>query len=295
MKCNKKRVCCIPSDKIAFYVGPTGAMGLRGAKGEKGDDGKGLQIQGTYLKMEDLPKDAFDGMTVFMGVDAPRKIFTFDKKTNSWIDQGYLQGEKGDRGEKGDKGDQGEQGVKGEKGDKGDVGATGTYWIKEVYIATIRDLTMYVPDFGYEVPTGERLPLKRLQTSSNTNIVTLDRDENTIQFNETGTYRVIFTFNGYIDLNGSQFDMNTDYLSVGLRPVGTDEVYIGANDWSFNAVPHNVTGIGLLQVRDINTKYELVNLHANKSLYLLGGDKRSTLTVSYFTAPMVTMLITKLN
>ena len=35
IKCNKKQtICCVPFDKLAYYIGPTGP------KGEKGDAGK---------------------------------------------------------------------------------------------------------------------------------------------------------------------------------------------------------------------------------------------------------------
>ena len=285
MKCNKKRICCIPFDKIAYYVGPTGP---KGPKGEKGDAGKGIQIDGTYKDFDELPKTPIDGMTVLMGEDNPRKIYIYDAKTNQWIDDGFLQGEKG---EKGDAGEKGERGEKGEKGDKGDDGLS---YLKEAYLVTLNDTTLSVPDFGYKVASKERLPIRKIQASTS-NIIQLNANEDTIQFNEIGTYEILFNFNGYMDLNGSQFDMNTDFLSVGFRPVDADEVNIGVNDWSFNAVPHNVTGMGIIEVQDLVTPYELVNLHKSKDLYLLGAKKENTLTSSYFTSPMVTILIKKIK
>ena len=105
----------------------------------------------------------------------------------------------------------------------------------------------------------------------------------------------MFNFNGYVTLNGSQFDNNIDYLAVGFREVDSNKVLIGVNDWSFNAVPHNITGFGLVEVKDLATPFELVNLHNSKDIYLLGGKKENTLTTSYFTSPLVTMLIKKVK
>ena len=51
--------------------------------------------------------------------------------------------------------------------------------------------------------------------------------------------------------------------------------------------------IGLLQVADNAIPYEIVNLQ-KKPLFIIGGEKAQTLTNSYFTTPILTMLIKKL-
>lgn len=260
--------CCSCVEKIVHGVpgptGPTGATGL------------GITFTGTVTDVEDLPTSAKNGTAYFVGEDEPRKVYVFDEDKNMWIEQGYLQGEKGD------------------KGDIGPTGPTGPSEIKAVYVVTLKDPSLELEEFGMEIKSGGRLPLRRMDiTSTRENIIQLNSNEDTIQFNEIGTYEIIFTFNGNILLTDN-YDIKTDFVSVGFRAVDADEVYIGANNWNTDETPHNVTGIGLLRVTDIATAYELVNLQ-KKSMYLVGGDKKNTLTNSYFTTPMVTMIIKKLS
>lgn len=253
--------------------------GIPGPTGPTGPTGLGITISGTVTGVEDLPASAENGKAYFVGEEEPRKVFVFDEDKNMWIEQGYMQGEKGE---------------KGDKGDIGPTGPTGPSEIKAVYVVTLKDPSLELNEFGMEIESGKRLPLKRLDISSTRdNLIQLNAEENTIQFNEIGTYEIIFTFNGNI-LSIEPFNIQTDFISVGFRAVDANEVYIGANDWSASEIPHNITGIGLLRVTDIATAYELVNLQ-KKSMYLVGGNKRETLTDSYFTTPMVTMIIKKLS
>ena len=72
-----------------------------------------------------------------VGVSEPYDIYIFDGVTESWVNNGPLQGAKGEKGDKGDKGDTGAQGPKGdpgadgakgdpgERGPKGETGAPG--------------------------------------------------------------------------------------------------------------------------------------------------------------------------
>lgn len=261
--------CCSCVEKIVHGVpGPTGATGATGL---------GITITGTVASVDDLPTSAESGTAYFVGEEEPRKVFVFDEDKNMWLNQGPMQGEKG------------------EKGDKGEIGPTGPSEIKAVYVVTLKDPSLELEEFGMEIKSGGRLPLKRLDISSTReNLIQLNSNEDTIQFNEIGTYEIIFTLNGNILQTEDPADIKTDFISVGFRAVDADEVYIGANDWSLNETPHNVTGIGLLRVTDVATAYELVNLQ-KKSMYLVGGNKKYTLTNSYFTTPMVTMIIKKLS
>ena len=284
-KCQRK--CCVPQ-----YVSPAifrGERGATGPAGPAGSPGTGLQISGTVTSVADLPLAPENGTAYFVGEDNPKTLFIFDKDKNEWVNVGNLKGEKGDKGDKGDKGEKGEQGEKGEKGDRG-----GNI-IPEIYIGTLRTPVFQVPNDGLEIKSGERLPLKDIHGRSVTpDIIELNSQENTLKFVEAGAYEVIFNFNGYVNYTQDNFNFETDFVSVGFREVDSDNVYIGVNDYSFNEVPHNISAIGVLQVADASKPYELVNLQ-KKSLYILGGEKSQTLTNSYFTTPIVSMIIKKLR
>lgn len=56
----------------------------------------------------------------------------------------------------------------------------------------------------------------------------------------------------------------------------------------------NTYGQGLLTVADVEAVYELVNVQ-QKSIYLNGCDLTKTVSHSYFSVPMVSMIITKLT
>lgn len=124
-------------------TGPQGPQGPQGPKGDKGDSGNDLVITATVTSTSQLPSTAPAGTAYFVGLTAPRDIYMFDGLTNTWINQGQLQGPKGDQGPqgiqgakgetgsqgptgpKGATGPQGEQGIQGPKGDTGATGATG--------------------------------------------------------------------------------------------------------------------------------------------------------------------------
>lgn len=124
-------------------TGPQGPQGPQGPKGDKGDSGNDLVITATVTSKSQLPTTAPAGTAYFVGLTAPRDIYMFDGLTNTWINQGQLQGPKGDQGPqgiqgakgetgsqgptgpKGATGPQGEQGIQGPKGDTGATGATG--------------------------------------------------------------------------------------------------------------------------------------------------------------------------
>lgn len=125
-------------------------------------------------------------------------------------------------------------------------------------------------------------------------MVELNPTENTIKFNEVGAYEIEFTFNGYCSQKTFPFDIDSHFVSVGFRAINSDNVYIGANDWSFSEAPHNVKGLGIINVEDSSVLYELVNLHKS-SLMILGGNKQQTLTNSYYSTPIVTLIIKKLR
>ena len=112
--------------------GPKGDPGERGPKGEtgaqgpKGETGAGFLVRGYYASasaLEASVQEPMAGDAYGVGVSEPYDIYIFDGVTESWINNGPLQGA---RGEKGDKGDPGADGAPGKVGAQGPAGADGT-------------------------------------------------------------------------------------------------------------------------------------------------------------------------
>ena len=112
--------------------GPKGDPGERGPKGEtgaqgpKGETGAGFLVKGYYetaSALEASVQEPMAGDAYGVGVSEPYDIYIFDGVTESWINNGPLQGA---RGEKGDKGDPGADGAPGKDGAQGPAGADGT-------------------------------------------------------------------------------------------------------------------------------------------------------------------------
>ena len=111
--------------------GETGAQGPTGPQGAKGASGNDFVVIGTVASSSALPTTAKAGDAYFVGLTAPRDIWAFDGVTNTWVNQGQLQGPQGPQGEKGATGAQGPQGIQGTQGpqgiqgEKGETGAQG--------------------------------------------------------------------------------------------------------------------------------------------------------------------------
>ena len=283
MTCFKNR-CLRPCNRNDFFVSTIlkGEKGDTGPAGPAGQNGRGLQIDGVVSKIEDLPQSPRNGTAFLVGEDNPKTLYVYDETTKMWQSVGSLQGDKGDKGDPG------------EKGDKGDPGTPARNIINSTYLVSLRDPSFVIPDEGLEVASGGRLPIKSIHGRSTLKgVVNLNADDNTITFLEVGVYEIIVTINGYVKFTGQDYNVKTDFVSIGFREVDSNNVYIGANDYSPLQTPHNITMIGLLQVADNTIPYEIVNLQ-KKPLFIIGGEKAQTLTNSYFTTPILTMLIKKL-
>lgn len=289
--------------------GPQGEDGEKGEKGEKGDDGLN-GIDGI---------DGVDGTTPTIGDNGNWFLGTEDTGKPS----------RGEKGEKGDKGIDGLNGIDGEdgidgtdgidgangttptigdngnwflgtedtgkpsRGEKGEKGDNGSEKIKEAYFVTLNDVDNTVPVNGLEVASGARLPIKRKEVDT-ANLFVLDSNDNTIQFNSLGTYEVIFTTNAYVQKTGTDFDASTDFVSIGFRAVDSEIIFAGANTWSAENVAINTVGIGIFEVTSIAEPFEIVNLQ-KKPMFINGGKINQTITHSYFSCPIVSILIKKLN
>ena len=114
--------------------GPKGDPGERGPKGEtgalgpKGETGAGFLVRGYYETVSTLEASVQTpaaGDAYGVGASEPYDIYIFDGVTESWVNNGPLQGAKGDKGDKGDTGAQGPKGDPGADGAKGETGAQG--------------------------------------------------------------------------------------------------------------------------------------------------------------------------
>lgn len=107
-------------------TGPQGPKGDTGPQGPKGDTGAGFLVKGYYGSLSALKTSVQNpeaGDAYGVGSSEPYDIYIFDGVTESWINNGPLQGA---RGEKGDKGDPGADGAPGKDGAQGPAGADGT-------------------------------------------------------------------------------------------------------------------------------------------------------------------------
>ena len=111
--------------------GEQGPKGAPGEQGPKGDTGAGFLVKGYYGSVSALQTSVQDpavGDAYGVGTAEPYDIYIFDGVTESWVNNGPLQGakgEKGDTGAQGPKGDPGADGAKGDPGERGPKGETG--------------------------------------------------------------------------------------------------------------------------------------------------------------------------
>ena len=124
--------------------GPKGETGERGPKGEtgaqgpKGDTGAGFLVKGYYATasvLEASVQNPMAGDAYGVGASEPYDIYIFDGVTESWINNGPLQGargEKGDKGEPGEAGTPGRDGADGTDGQNGEPGQNGATFTPSV-------------------------------------------------------------------------------------------------------------------------------------------------------------------
>ena len=85
-----------------------------------------------------------------------------------------------------------------------------------------------------------------------------------------------------------------DLISIGLRPLNNDNIYVGASQWIYNEKTLPVIAQGIITVNDNKTPYELVNL-SKKTIYLKIPDIANINTNSYFANANVTIIIDEIN
>lgn len=168
----------------------------------------------------------------------------------------------------------------------GPKGEDATLFIQSAYIVTFND--NFTSD-GISIPSNQRLPLNRKEIDTN-NIITLDEVNNTIKFNKIGYYKITFTISAYPEVTSLDFDPDTDIVSVGFRKTNTDNSYLGVGQWIFNGEATELTSQGIISVINTFDTYELVNL-SKKTIYLNTPDIKNINTTSYFSNPLITLII----
>lgn len=309
-RCCRPLIKCGCGDYVIGVPGPTGPAGMPGPTGPTGPAGAGEVIVRSTTTMDDGEEakvvSRHEGDTTYLDFFIPRGhdgkmetilagiVATVDPNSPAEVSDRY----DGDvhfldfsipKGEKGDKGEKGETGERGERGEQGDPAIL---FVPAAYILSYNDSPTTFPVEGKEIASNARLPLMRFELD-NGGVVLLDKDENTIQINKTGVYKITFSANAYVKHDGGQFNPSTDFVAIAFRQVGTDVIHAAANAWSPEECAVNMFGQGLLVVDDVSNKYELVNVQ-KKSIFINGCNIMNTISQSYFSVPMVSLIITKL-
>lgn len=238
-----------------YLIGPTGP---------KGKDGNGINILDKYDSYEELIKNHPTGNTNDAYI-VNGDLYIWKDEENTWKNVGPIQGPKG------------------EKGDKGDPGPSS---IRSAYLVTYNDITS---QDGIKIESENRLPIKRCELDL-TNLITLNTN-NTINFNTAGYYKITIIISAYPKKeNENTFDKTKDFVTLGLREINTDNIYIGASLWYENEIAKQVIAEGMLSVPDPKKEYEIINL-GNQTIYLISPDLNNIKSKSYFTNSLLTIFI----
>lgn len=264
-KCNLKFIPCYGPRGLRGATGPTGPAGNDGV------DGNNVTILGSYDTYDDLinehpvgnPNDSY-----LVRDD----LYVWSDNNNKWVDVGTIRGPEG------------REGPVGPKGDQGDTGPAGPSLIRSSYLVTFNNGNIV------NVDSNGIIPISRVELDTD-NVVSLNN--NILKFNELGCYRVDFIISGYVNGDGA-FDPKKDFVSVGLREKGTDNIYIGSSKWCLDDEVIMLSGQGIVNVNDVNKEYELVNL-SPRVLYLNSPDMEDILSDSYFTNALVNVIVTFLG
>lgn len=259
-KCKPKCVFGPPGPR--GLPGPKGDIGPAGPKGEqgiKGKDGTSVNILGSYDQYDDLIKEhpiGKIGDSYLIDGD----LYVWSENEQKWVNVGQI------------------------KGPKGDIGPVGPSQIRTAYIVKFNDGKNID---GIEVKSGEKLPLGRVELDV-TDLITLDSD--TIKFNEIGYYKIGFTVLAYPKVEQVDFDPTKDIVSIGFKQTGFDNAYVGVGEWVFNGEAVELVAQGIISVANLNSSYELSNL-SKQPIFLHSPDIKNINSISYFSNPLVTMVI----
>lgn len=254
-------------------TGPTGAPGIDGVDGIDGADGTSVTILGSYATIDELIAAHPTG-NVGDSYLIEDSLYVWSNTENEWVNVGVIRGPAG------------LDGIDGEIGPTGPTGPTGPEKVRSGYFVTFNT---ELPDEGYPVLSGERIPIARKEID-NADLFVLDNNDNSIQFNRTGLYKIDFIVSSYVTYANDTYDPNTDFVSIGFRKVDDIIIFAGASKWINDETATQISGSGLFIVSDISEPFELVNL-TKRTIYLTSPKIENTITDSYFINPIVTIVI----
>lgn len=204
----------------------------------------------------------------------------------------FITGPTGITGSRGPTGATGPTGVTGPTGATGVTGPTGPTGeaggelrMRSAYLAKYHD---YAGDIGQLVVSGGRIDFTRKELDPNEYVVL--NDDNTIQFNEPGWYKLTIIANAYVPFKNGGFDPETDFVSIGFRQADTDNIYIGGSQWIYNEKPLPLIAQGIIVVPSTDTKFELVNV-SKRGIYLSTPKIENISSKSYFTNMPVSLIV----
>ncbi len=273
---------------ILEFAIPRGEQGMMGPTGPTGPSGTSVTILG-YYPDEDALNNAHPTGEVGDGYLVGDNLYVWSASDDSWRNVGVIRGPQGLPGTEGPTGPIGPQGVPGIQGATGDIGPTGPTGPtgpEKIGAAYVVSFNQAYPKDGLAVLPNASLPLNRKEIDTDS-IITLEN--NTIKFNKVGYYHISFAVNGYAPCV-DPFNETTDFISVGFRKVGSDNVYVGVSKWIYNEEQEHVTATGIVSINDTNAPYELANLNMYP-LYLITPFINDINTNSYFANSTVTLFI----
>lgn len=233
----------------------------------RGDMGASVSILGSYSSIDELKLEHSTG-NIGDGYLVEDDLYVWTENDNDWKNVGKIRGPQGPKGE------------------QGPTGPSGYSLSRAAYLVKFNNSSS---TDGIEVAPLARIPIDRSELDIS-NIVTLDNTDNTLKFNETGYYKISFTISAYPAVHTLDFDPTKDFVSIGFKLVGTDNIYIGGSEWVFNGKAIELYAQGIISVVNTNNKYELVNL-GKSSIYLNTPDLNNIASSSYFSNPLVTIVI----
>lgn len=269
-------------DGLDGIDGIDGELGPTGPTGPTGPAGTSVRILGSYDTYEDLIAEHPTG-NVGDSYLVDEALYVWSENENRWQNVGVVRGPQGIQGIQGI---QGETGIQGVEGPIGPTGPAGPERIRSGYFVTFSES---FPENGFEIISGARIPIKRKEVDT-TGLYVLDQNDNTIQFNKTGAYKVEFVVSAYVPYQNNTFNKTTDFISVGLRKVDETIIFAGASSWVYNESSVQLVAQGICIISDISEPIELVNL-TKRSIYLDTPNIMNTITDSYFINAPVTLLI----
>ncbi|MDD6224376.1 MAG: hypothetical protein PUB18_05200 [bacterium] len=142
---------------------------------------------------------------------------------------------------------------------------------------------------GIPIPSDERLPMDRLELDIS-DIMTLDTNEDALQFNIAEYYKITFTVSAYTKQENTIFDETKDFVTLGFRLVDTDDIFFGTSEWIYYEEATQIIGQGIISVPSIASAFELVNL-SPQTIYLSTPNLKYISSGSYFTNYLITIVI----